>query len=292
MIGALKTLLKTLSPNIDITLGDDIDIDDLEDCEVTIRNEREPDTKAVLGSEEVVLYPETFDAAEYNQYQTLVGRYKREKGRIATTNAHRETEAIESVVTDEVEAVSDFFDGVVSDRHHEIIKKSQYLRTLADQRDGEIDLYRAKGDLADRYGYEAYYIANLVSSGYFDQGRFFRELYRDVQSDGDQETEPHYREQFDLIIGEKLVATFVSADDSTHEVGTDIKSGMMKQFRHRPPVDFFDVCGLGEDCSRMIDTAVASLTEQYPNLRTDTMDRGEERVERLYPDSVQDFGIV
>lgn len=38
--------------------------------------------------------------------------------------------------------------------------------------------------LDDRYGDEAYAVASLCSAGYFDEGRFFRELYRSMRATG------------------------------------------------------------------------------------------------------------
>jgi hypothetical protein len=291
VIETLKALLSTLSPNIDITLGDDVTIEDVsDDCEVTVKHGAEPQEKAVVGHDEVVLYPETFDSDEHDEYRTFVERYKRREGRIATTGAEREAEAIESVENDEVTSVVDFFDGLVSNRHHEVLKKAQYLRTLSEKSNADIDPYRAKGDLADRYGYEAYYIANLVSSGYFDEGRCLRAVYRrlgETATDADEA----FRSEFETMIREELVATFVNSDDSPHEVKTEIKSGVFGQLRHDPRIEFFDVCGLGATCERTIDTAVADLREDYPELETERKDRGEERVERLYPDTIENFGI-
>lgn len=251
---------------------------------------KDAENKAVVGAREIILFPSMFDGNEYSEFQTLTGQYKRQEGRIARTDTEQEAKAIESVDDNEVAAVVDFFDEIVSDRHCEILRKAQYLRSLTDDLDSSFDVYNSKGDLADRYGYDAYYIANLVSSGYFDEGRFFRSMY-DVIQEEKKNPIPCYREEFELIVGEKLVATFVSSDDDVHEVHTDIKSAMMKYFRYQPRSEFFDVCGLGNRCERKINIAVEDICEQYPALKTEGRDRGEERVERLYPDTIQNFEI-
>ncbi len=185
----------------------------------------------------------------------------------------------------------EFFDGLVSNRHLRVIRSSQYTRKLADQPGSGVDVYRAKGDLADKFGYDAYYIANLVSSGYFDRHRCLREMYREIERE-ESETTTQFRREFETLIREELVATFVNSDDAPHEVKTNIKSGLFGHLKYEPRTNFFDVCGLGSSCGQSIDEAVSNLRENYPALETERRDRGEERVERLYPDTIQDFGIV
>jgi hypothetical protein len=258
---------------------------------VNVRQDEPDDKKAdIVSRSEVVLYPGTFNSQECSQYHSFVREVKQETGRVARTDAEQDTEAIESVSEDTVSGI-DFFDGIVTDRRFQLLQTSQYIRQLADNQSRAFDVYGAKGDLAERYGYEAYYVANLVSSGYFDEGRFFRQLYFRLEENS-SETDRQYRDALDTIVGEKLIAVFVSEDDSVHNVTCDAKSRLLKFHRYDTHSEFFDICGLGEECGQTIDEAVANLCDEYPALDTQQMDRGEERVERLYPESVDDFSIV
>lgn len=288
----LTTLLGTLSPDIDITFGDDIDVEDVdESCEVQIKSEGQGE-KACITREVVYLYPEQLQGEEYAIFQQLVRETKRTEGEVVRIGEKEETQALENADTAEIDEVTQFFEGIIADRHISILQSALYLRRLseADEPILDFDVGQKKRDIAEKYGYEAYYVIHLTSSGYFDEDRYFQELYYELESRPNNTTE-QYREEFEEIIGEKLIATFVSADDTVYDVKSDIKAGIAKHFRYRPPADFFDVCGMGYRCEMAINGAIEDLEQEYELMQYEDEDRGEERVVRMFPETIRSFGI-
>lgn len=286
----LTTLLGTLSPDIDITFGDDIDIEDVgEDCEVQIKSESQGE-KVHVTREVVYLYPEQLQGEEYAIFQQLVRETKRGEGEVVRIDEKEETQALESTDTTEIDEVIQFFEGVIADRHISILKNSLYLRKLSETDEPilDFDVGQKKRDIAEKYGYEAYYMIHLTSSGYFDEGRYFQELYYELES-GPDNTFEQYRREFEEIIGEKLIATFVNTDDTVYDVKSDIKAGIAKRFRYRPPADFFDVCGMGYRCEVTINGAMEDLAQEYELMEYEDEDRGEERVVRIFPETIRNF---
>lgn len=288
----LTTLLGALSPDIDVTFGDDIDVEDVdEDCEVQIKSDSQAE-KAYVTRETVYLYPEQLQGEEYVLFQQLIGEAKRDEGEVVRVDEKEETEALESASSVEIDSTIRFFDGVLSDRHIAILRSSLYLRKLSESTEPipDFDVGQKKRDIAEKYGYESYYMIHLTSSGYFDEDRYFRRLYHEMENDSNAVSQ-EYRQEFEEIIGEKLIATFVSADDTTYDVKSDVKAGIAKHFRYRPPADFFDVCGMGHRCEIAINGAVEDLEREYESMQYEDEDRGEERVVRIFPETIRDFGI-
>lgn len=286
----LTTLLGALTPNIDITFGDDIDVEDVnENCDVQIKSGGE-EKKAHITREAVYLYPEQLQGEEYVTFQSFVRESKRDEGEVVRVDEKEETQALENADTTEINDIIRFFDGVISDRHISILRSSLYLRKLSQNYDPipDFNVGQKKRDIAEKYGYESYYMIHLVSSGYFDEGRYLQNLYYQLES-AETSTAERYREEFEEIIGEKLIATFVSADDTTYDVKSDVKAGVVKYFRYRPPANFFDVCGMGHRCEVTIDEAVEDLEQEYEMMEYDDEDRGEERVVRIFPETIRSF---
>jgi len=294
-MGAFETLTKllgALSPDLDVTFGDDVDIGDVdEESEVRIKTES-PGEKAHLTGETVYLYPEQLQGEEYVLFQKFVREAKRDEGEVVRADEKDETKALENTETVEIDDTIQFFDGVISDRHVSILRSALYLRTLSESDDPlpDFDVGQKKRDIAEKYGYESYYMIHLASSGYFDEGRYFRELYHELETESDS-TLGEYRDEFEEIIGEKLIGTFVNADDTTYDVKSDVKAGIAKHFRYRPPADFFDVCGMGHRCKVTIDGAVEDLERDYEEMQYDDENRNEERVVRIFPETIRGFGI-
>mgnify|MGYP000153303412 CR=1 FL=1 len=293
VIESLALLLEAISPDVDVTLGDDIDVnleDVAQDADVRVIAQEGASKARIPDQDLVIINPEELQGDEYVRYQEFMRQGKKDTGRTTRLDKTEETKALESIDTEQFGDILSFFDGLVSDRHLAILRASLYIRIMVSNEGDlrEFDVDQKKRDLAEKYGYEAYYMSHLVSSGYFDEGRYFQELHSDF--DGGTGSE-QYREEFEEIIGEKLIATFVNSDDTPFEVKNEIRAGLRKHLTYNPPADFYDVCGLGQNCREKINQAIENLSEEYSEMQTQDNDRGMERVVRIYPNTVRDFDI-
>lgn len=295
VIESLTSLLTALSPDevniandVDITLGgDDIDLEQIEGGTIDVKSGEHQEKVAIEGNR-VVLYPDELQGDEYAQFTQLVRRVKREEGSVERLEEHQQTQALESAEKGNIDETIEFFDRVISPRYLSLLRSCLYLREVqgSDDVPPEFNIDQEKRELKDRYGYEAYYVAHLASSGYFDEDRYFRELYYELEG-SDGITSREYQEEFELTVGEKLIAVFVSEDDDVYGVKQDLRATAAKHYRYRPQADFVDVCGVGEACRRTIDEFIDEMSEEYPAMEYENRDREEERVVRVYPGTLQ-----
>jgi len=295
IIEPLISLIAALSPDevniandVDITLGgDDIDLEQIEGGTIDVKSGEHQD-KVVIEGNRVILYPDELQGDEYAQFTQLVRKVKREQGSVDRLEEYQQTQALESTEKGNIDETIEFFDGLISPRYLSLLRSCLYLREVrgSDDIPPEFDIDQEKRELKDRYGYEAYYVAHLASSGYFDDGRYFRELYYELE-DSDRVTSRAYQDEFELAIGEKLIAVFVSEDDDVSGVKQDLRAAAAKHYRHQPQANFVDVCGVGEACRRTIDEFIDELSEEYPTIEYENRDRGQERVVRIYPGTLE-----
>lgn len=294
-IESLTALLNALSPDevniandVDITLGgDDIDLEQVEGGTIDIKSGGHQD-KVIIEGNRVVLYPDELQGDEYALFTQLVRTVKREEKSVDRLEEHQQTRALEATEKSDIDETIEFFDGIISRHYLSLLRSCLYLRNVqeSDDRYPEFDIDREKRELKDRYGYEAYYVAHLASSGYFDEDRYFRELYYDLEGSGGT-TSQEYRDEFELTIGEKLIAVFVSEEDSSYDVKQDVRATVAKHYRYRPHANFVDVCGVGGECREIINEFIDELSEEYPTMEYESRDRSEERVVRIYPGTLQ-----
>ena len=291
VIDSLVALLNALSPDevniasdVDITLGgDDVDIEQIEGSTINVKSGTEG-PKISIEQDRVVLYPDELQGDEYALFTQLTRAVKREAGRVDRFEEHRQTQALENSDKEYIDETIAFFDGLLSRHYIQLLRSCLYLRQITENSDWHADfnINQQKRELRERYGYETYYVAHLVSSGYFDEGRYFRTLFRELKVEYD-DTAHRYQEEFERTVGEKLLAVFVSSDDEPVDVKQDVRATIAKHIRHQPRMEFIDVCGVGKECQRIINTFVRNMEEEHPTMEYENRDRGEERVIRLYP---------
>lgn len=291
VLESLASLIGAVGPDeVNFALGGDvIDIEDVErEAELTIKSGTS-DEKVALSEERVVIYPDQLRGEEYASFQQFVNQAKAAEGRITRSSETGTTRALESVNRDLIDETCSFFDEVLSSRQLSLLRSALFIREVSGSTEYalEKDIDQSKADLKDRYGYEAYYVCHLASSGYYDEGRYFRDLYFELES-GSEPVQKVYRDHYDQIIGEKLIAAFVNSEDDVEDVLSDARAGLSKFFRYNPPADFFDICGMGSRCSELIDLALEEFSSEYDSLEYEDRDRGEERVARLYPYSLKE----
>lgn len=289
----LQGLLGALSPDeIDVTLfGDDINLENIDADSIEVKSGGD-NSKVTIRDDRVILYPDQLQGEEYAKYTQLVAQVKKEEDSIKRIGENEKTRALWGANKANIDETLSFFEGIISYRNVSLLRSALYLRQLSGGGEpfSKFDVDQQKAELKDRYGYEAYYVSHLASSGYFDEGRYFRNLYRKLEK-AEGSTSRQYQEAFEQMIGEKLIAVFVNSADSTYDLKHDIRAGVTKHFRYHPRADFFDVCGVGTQCTRTIDRAIDDLSDEYPSMQYDERDRGNERVVRIYPGSFQEFGI-
>ncbi|NLV09139.1 hypothetical protein GOC74_04250 [Halomicrobium mukohataei] len=290
LIGALSPDEVNIANDVEINVGGNhVDVDDVEGGSVRVGS-GDNTHKIEFQEDKVEIYPNELQGEEYALFSQLVRQTKKESGSVDRISEHEEKRALEEANKDVIDETISFFDGLISGHYISLLRSCLYLNQAADryQTSHDFDVEVEKRELKEKYGYEAYYVANLASSGYFGEGRYFRDLYHRLEErEGNAVIE--YKEEFELTIGEELLAVYVSSDDNAEYVKHQFRGRVAKQFRHNPMVDFIDVCGFGEDCENVIEAFIEDIEEEYPSVEYESPDRGQEIVRRIYPGTLRSF---
>lgn len=278
--------LDRLKNLLEINTGDDIDITVEEGARVTFVNDGHG--MEIDESERHIRYDfGSLDEGEYTETIDIIPEGREEAEDFEREEGEEEYRAIESADPSPVQETIRYFDGVLTDRYHEMLRQALFLRQIMEleHRPSSFQIDERKRDIAERFGDEAYYVIHLCSSGYFDENRYFRELYEEICETPGLDVED-FRDEFETIVTEEVMTLFVNMDDSPRQVQNGIRSNLAKYERYSVNIDFIDVRGIGERCRSSIDEAIENLEERAETLDYDYSRRGRELVVRIYPDSV------
>jgi|GEM_PF-2931740 hypothetical protein len=234
----LTSLISAISPdeiniasNIDVTTGDDIDVSDVQDTSLNVKSGQNGD-KIVIQEDHLIIYPNELQGEEYVLFERLTRTIKQDEGAVRRLPEQQQTEALEATNKSAIDETIRFFEDMLSDHYISLLRSCLYLRQIAEEESSYpgFNVDEEKRELKDRYGYEAYYFAHLVSSGYFDQERYFRELHSILENRSGI-TRVQYQDEFEQIVGEKLIAVFVSQEDTAYDVKHDVRAAVYKQAR-------------------------------------------------------------
>lgn len=214
-----------------------------------------------------------------------------EEGRLLRSPVEEETEDIEQAWKPEYDEIIDFFDDLIFDRYVSIIRKSLYLRGVLEVENlSKEQIDKRKRDIAEHLGGEAFYMTNLCTAGYFDEGRIFRDMYFDMFYEGEYEAYK-FKDFFQDIVQERTLCVFVERDQTTYEVVQDIKGRIAKWQRQRPPFSFIDVRGIGDECKGLIEDAIQRIDEEYISFDyTPYNDTEGHYVVRINPAAMESLG--
>jgi len=234
----------------------------------------------------VELYPDEMIQEELQVYEEIVQASKEQEGQIEREDAERQVEEIKKLNLDEIDELVDYYDSLIPENDLELLENSIKLQRAIKDKDIRLEksIEYHIGNLADRYGSHAIYINHLVSSGYFDPGRFFYQLKDDFEGI-EGPTEGQYREEYRLLIQKELIAEYVSEDDSVSDVVLGVRSKLQQYFRYKPHAGFIDIRGLGFD--ETIEKAIKELKEKYDGLPTSDVSSGQEVGVRVYPNALE-----
>lgn len=270
---------------IDIEISD-ISLVDIDIVKVSGEG-RQPPLRVSDDKEELTVDVEAIDEEKRGEAMGYVTDVYNEEGEILKDTTNSKKRAIESANRVEIEETLEFFKPKISNRYVKILEASLYLRqTLeGDQYIPRGKVETMKRDIAEKYGPESYYVINLCSAGYFDEGRYFRELYRQMV-DSDEWKEGDYQDVFEEIIENEPFTVFVSTDESPNQVKHKVRKKLAKYQRYSVDIEFVDVRGIGQRNHEIARGAVERLEEELGEFDYDESVRDNEIVIRIRPSSV------
>lgn len=269
---------------IDFNIGD-ISLVDITIVKVSGEGQQPP--LRVSDDNQLTVDVEAIDEEKRSEAMDYVTDAYSEEGEILKDTASDKKKAIESADRVEIEETLEFFRPKISNRYVKILEASLYLReTLEDDQYVPRNKVEAmKRDIAEKYGTESYYVINLCSAGYFDEGRYFRELYHQM-AESDEWKEGDYQDVFGEIIENEPFTVFVSTDQDAYEVKNSVKTKLAKYQRYSVDISFVDVRGIGQRNHEIARGAVERLEEELGDFDYNENIRDNEIVIRIRPDTV------
>ena len=140
-------------------------------------------------------------------------------------------------------------------------------------------------DIAERYDGHTYQVINLCSAGYFDEGRYLRELYEEMRQD-EEYREGDYADVFKQIVAHRPFTIFVSSGDEVSDVKQEIYSTVQNRERHDVNIEFIDVRGMGKRNREKIRQAVKRIAGEAGDFDVSIRNETPELVLRIDPDTI------
>lgn len=209
-----------------------------------------------------------------------------EKGRILRLEEETVTEAMQNGYSEELDEIATYFDGVLSDRYHNILKKALRLRAVIKERDlSKDEIQEKKGQIARRHGGEAIYLSSLVSAKYFDRDGGLRDIYVDMELNPEYDR-LDFQSTLEEYVEKELICVFVENDESVYDVTQDVRAGLWSHQQEEPIQEWFDVRGIGDGCAEIINSVMENLEDDHMGIDYDRWRDGDDLWVRIYPRSL------
>lgn len=280
---SLLELLANLVPDINIRFGDEIHD---ESTSVVVINGSKDDAPEQIPNSEVVDVDQ-FDEEERERVQEAIGDWS-SFDEIFRDSTGADKRAIEDNLKDEeIEETLDYFRPILPQHYYDTLEASLHFRRQTNMMD-RIDndwVHQRRRDMAERFDGDTYQVINLCSAGYFDQGRYLRELYEEMYSEDDYR-EGDFADAFNDIVNQEPFTIFVSNNDTEEELVGDIKQRVRDHERYDIRVDFIDIRGMGGRNRHKIERGLEKLARDVGDFEMMELATDPELVIRINPSTV------
>ena len=200
----------------------------------------------------------------------------------------QDKQALEASFGDEkIADTLDYFRPLIPKHYFGTLEAALHMRKQMEMMDSPPrDWVRARRkDIAERYDGHTYQVVNLCSAGYFDEGRYLRELYEEMRQD-EEYREGDYADVFEQIVAHRPFTIFVSSGDQVSDVKQEIYSTVQNRERHDVNIEFIDVRGMGKRNREKIQEAVKRIAGEAGDFDVSVRNERPELVLRIDPDTI------
>jgi len=258
----------------------DIDID-LDIRNISLVNYEEHG-KLLKDGDDLLINVEKLNTAEREEIIELTQDHFDNDERVLRDDVEEETNDMIEGYSEQNDEVLSYYDGIIAERYHEMLRYSLRLRALIEMRDLTRDeINRRKREIADKTGQEAIYIASLCSAGYFDINSDLHDIYVTMGLNEEYDKVNFYKE-FKKLVEEKLVAVFVETDDKVRDVRNEVR-GRLKTHQQTDTVhDWLDIRGIGDQCRDTINSVVEDLEDEFIGIDYDRYNVEDDTYVRIH----------
>lgn len=289
-MGLLETL-STLLPDFnfetgDIIIGGEKTVEENSRRTVIIDN---GDGKLVQQTEDAdIIDVGELDEQQYERAQEALKEEWESAEEVFRESTADDKDALECGIEDEeIQEALSHFRPILPEHYANTLEAALHMRKqeamMGDVPDGWARDRRK--DIAEKYDGYTYQVINLCSAGYFDEGRYLRQLYEELREEEEYE-EGDYAEVFEQIVAHRPFTIFVSSSQQVSDVKQEIYSTVQNRERHDVNVEFIDVRGMGSENREKIQEAVRRIAEESGDFEVDIRSERPEMVLRINPDTI------
>lgn len=276
-------LLANLVPDLNFHIGDEVHD---ESTNVVIVDGSDDDAPEQIPHGEVVDVGQ-FDEGEREKIQNAIDEwYSFEEVFRDSTGADKA--AIERNLEDEeIQETLEYFRPILPKHYYDTLEASLHFRKQINMMDTANNdwVHQRRKDMAERFDGDTYQVINLCSAGYFDEGRYFRELYEEMR-DEDDYREGDFADAFNEIVNQEPFTIFVSNSDTERELVTEIWQRVSDHERYDVRIDFVDIRGMGGKNRYKIKRALEKLADDVGDFKMQELAADPELVIRVDPSTV------
>lgn len=244
------------------------------------------------NNEELVLDSETLDRQGEWEEVSKPGLKSgwEEEGFVATESAYPILLQAERNITDEkITEIKDFFEGKIFTTDYLLLQSSLTIDQVMNARDEpgltNDELRSRKRQLANKYHDAAFTLPSLCTSGYFDQGEIFRDVY-ETMAGHDEYDVSNYDSVFRMMISNRPFVAYARESLSENELADIIRGKINRLPNYEIPLPYIDIRGIGNSNHQKIRTAMETVTEENEDIEYDERVGDEELVVRIIADSI------
>lgn len=214
----------------------------------------------------------------------------KEEDSVSTRSAYPILLQAERNINDEkISDIMEFFEGKIFSNDYILLQSSLTIdRAMNPDKGGGMsneDLKRRKRQLANKYHEAAFSLPSMCTSGYFDEGEFFRQVYYEMSEGPEYDIEDYDIVFRKLIINKPFVA--YAKDSQSEEELTDIVIGKIKRLsQYDIPLPYIDIRGIGSSNHQKIRAAMDAVNEKFPGAEYDERLGDKELIVRIDGDSI------
>ena len=276
-------LLANLVPDLNFHIGDEVHD---ESTNVVIVDSSDDDVPEQIPHGEIVDVGQ-FDEGEREEIQNAIDEwYSFEEVFRDSTGVDKA--AIERNLEDEeIQQTLEYFHPILPKHYYNTLEASLHFRKQINMMDTVNNdwVHQRRKDMAERFDGDTYQIINLCSAGYFDEGRYLRELYEEMR-DEDDYREGDFANAFNEIVNQEPFTIFVSNSDTERELVNEIWQRVSDYERYDVRIDFVDIRGMGRKNRHKIKRALEKLADDVGDFKMQELAADPELVIRIDPSTV------
>lgn len=184
-----------------------------------------------------------------------------------------------------IDKLCGFYEDKVPPRILTMIRESLVLRLATESGGLSYEEVRRRKRQIAKYGDEGFAIASLCSAGYFDEDRFFWNLY-DEEFAGSRHPQKDYEETVLQLVRDLPFVIFVKHEDRPQDIYDEILRKSIQSSDYDPEIEFVDVRGMGRDNRNTIKRTKESIDEYHEDVGYDSFEKDQELVIRIDPNTL------